>query len=217
MNQEMLEILIGKFIDSEITPAEQRLLDEELTNNPQARLLLRQFQQIHEQARQLVSQEILPAGDSPETIFSRALATQERAGSSPNIFHRRWANLAASVAAALLVGLLSYAAYREWAHQAELPPAKNDTDIMANNSATSVDIMSNNSATSDSSTAVAVADNEGNPKAESPRLLRQTNTYKFSHLPDVMVYSDPSGSQWLLEVVPENANQVQNVAYQGDI
>lgn len=206
MNQEMLETLIGKFIDSEITPAEQRLLDEELMNNPQGRLLLRQFQQMHEQARQLVSQEILPAGDSPETIFSRALATEERANSSPNIFRVKWGNLAASVAAALVVGLLGYAAYRGWVHQSELPPVKNNTDIMANNSAIS-----------DSSTAVAVADNEENPTAESPRRIWQTNPYKFSHLPDVIVYSDPSGSQWLLEVVPEKANQVQNVAYQGDI
>ena len=206
MNQEMLEILIGKFIDSEITPAEQRLLDEELTSNPQARLLLRQFQQMHEQTRQLVSQEMLQTGDSPETIFNRALAIEERTSSSPFFSSRRWANLAASVAAALLVGLLGYAAFRGWGHQSELPPVNNDTDLTANSSAIS-----------DSETDVAIADNQENPKTESPRLLRQTNPYKFSRLPDVMVFSDPSGSQWLLEVVPEKATQVQNAAYQGDI
>jgi len=206
MNQEMLETLIGKYIDSEITPAEQRLLDDELMDNPQGRLLLRQFQQMHEQTRQLVSQEILPAGDSPETIFSRARWAEERSSGSTKIFRGKWSNLAASVAAALLVGLLGYAAYRGQTHQSDISPAKNDTDMMAGNSGIS-----------DSGTTVAVAGVANNPAAESPRMLRQTNPYRFSHLPDVIVYSDPSGSQWLLEVVPEKATQVQNVAYQGDI
>ena len=40
MNEQMIELLIGKFIDSEITPAEQRLLDAELLRNPQTRRLL---------------------------------------------------------------------------------------------------------------------------------------------------------------------------------
>ncbi|MCK5114904.1 MAG: hypothetical protein KAR11_09105 [Phycisphaerae bacterium] len=206
MNQEMLETLIGKFIDSEITPAEQRLLDEELMDNPQGRLLLQQFQQMHDQTRQLVSQKILPAGDSPETTFSRALATEDRSGSSPNISHSRWGNLAASVAAALLVGLLGYATYLGRTHQSDISPTTNDTDTIA-------DI----SGISDSSTAVAIADAASNPASESPRQPWKSNPSGFSHLPDVMVYSDPSGSQWLLEVVPENAAQVQNVAYQDDI
>ena len=206
MNQEMLETLIGKFIDSEITPAEQRLLDEELMNNPQGRLLLQQFQQMHEQTRQLVSQGILPVGDSPETIFSRARWAEERASGSNKIFPGKWGNQAASVAAALLVVLLGYAAYLGRTHQSDISPATNHTDA-----------ITGNTEISDNKTAVAVAGTTDDPSTEPPRKLLQTYPSGFSYLPDVIVYSDPSGSQWLLEVVPEKASQVQNVAYQGDI
>ena len=206
MNQEMLETLIGKYIDSEITPAEQRLLDEEMMDNPQARLMLQQFQQMHEQSRQLLTQEILPASDSPETVFNQALATEQRAVRTPNIFRSRWSNLAASVAAALLVGLLGYAIYINRMPQPIQTSVNGDTKVAMDNSEVS-----------ENSTAVALADAENELPDATPRLLRDTNPSKFSHLPDVIVYTDTDGSQWMLEVVPENDARVQTLAYQGDI
>ncbi|MHC4575000.1 MAG: anti-sigma factor family protein [Planctomycetota bacterium] len=43
MKSETLEILIGKYLDGEITPAEQRVLETELKNNPHAGELLEQL------------------------------------------------------------------------------------------------------------------------------------------------------------------------------
>ena len=47
MNQELLEILIGKYLDGEITPSEQHILEDQLNADPQAEELLRQFQNLH--------------------------------------------------------------------------------------------------------------------------------------------------------------------------
>ena len=58
MNEEMIELLIGKFIDSEITPAEQRLLDAELLRNPRTRRLLEEFQMMGDQAKGILGQEL---------------------------------------------------------------------------------------------------------------------------------------------------------------
>jgi len=43
MTQEMLEILIGKYLDGEITPTEQSMLEAELDSDAQAKELLRQM------------------------------------------------------------------------------------------------------------------------------------------------------------------------------
>ena len=83
MNQEMLEILIGRYLDSEITPAEQRLLDAELQAGPEARQLLERWQQLHEQARQALNTQLTEQGASAEAIFSRALAQQKTASDEP--------------------------------------------------------------------------------------------------------------------------------------
>ena len=47
MTNEILEILIGKYLDGEITPSEQQMLEEALVSEPQARELLEQLQNLH--------------------------------------------------------------------------------------------------------------------------------------------------------------------------
>ena len=54
MKQEMLEILIGKYLDGEITPSEQQILQKELESNPQAKELLEQLQDLHERSCEAV-------------------------------------------------------------------------------------------------------------------------------------------------------------------
>ena len=73
MNAQMLEILIGKYIDSEITPAEQQLLDHELAANPNAKILLDDYQQLDRLSRQAVDRQIAQSGRSFDIIFSSAL------------------------------------------------------------------------------------------------------------------------------------------------
>ena len=72
MNQEMLEILIGKYLDSEITPSEQQILEAELDKDPQAEELLRQFQDLHERSCEVVASELLGQGKTAEEVFTRA-------------------------------------------------------------------------------------------------------------------------------------------------
>lgn len=70
----MTEILINKFLDSEITPAEQQMLDAELQENPDSQLLLQQLKQLQQQAQEALAIELLENGDTAEKIFKKALA-----------------------------------------------------------------------------------------------------------------------------------------------
>ena len=72
MNPEMTEILIGKHIDSEITPAEQRLLDIELKNNPEMRQMLSEMKKLHEQSQLAVNSKVVEKGKSAQAIFESA-------------------------------------------------------------------------------------------------------------------------------------------------
>ena len=51
MDNEKLEILMGKFFDGEIEPSEKRLLDAHLAKDPLNRRLFEEFQMLHIQAQ----------------------------------------------------------------------------------------------------------------------------------------------------------------------
>lgn len=104
MTQEMLEILIGKVLDSEITPSEQQLLDVELEHNPQARELLRQLQDLHEASSEVITSEIAQQGRAAEDVFEKAWQQQSK---SPLRHRMKLGRLrfAAGVAAGLMIGL----------------------------------------------------------------------------------------------------------------
>ena len=105
MDQQKLEILIGKYLDSEITPAEQRLLEVELRNNPQVKERLEQLQDLHERTREVLAGEFLEQGNTPDEIFERAwqqatkhpLRLRPKAGG--------YVQFAAGLAAGLVLGL----------------------------------------------------------------------------------------------------------------
>ncbi|MBN1818188.1 MAG: hypothetical protein JW828_12580 [Sedimentisphaerales bacterium] len=71
MSQEMLEILIGKFLDGEITPAEKRLLDERIACDESAGRLFEQWQFLHQQMQQTADAQ-MGLGRSAEEIFKQA-------------------------------------------------------------------------------------------------------------------------------------------------
>lgn len=102
---DRLEILIGKLLDSEISPAEQRILDRELEQNGQARELLEQLRVLHDCGREIVAQEVHQGGADPRDVFERAW--RQSRGST----WRRIARLdglprfAAGLAAGFLLGL----------------------------------------------------------------------------------------------------------------
>ncbi len=78
MTQEMLEIMMGKYLDAEITPSEQRLLEAELDKDPQAKELLGQLQEMHERCGEAVASELLGRGGTPDDIIERAWQRRSR-------------------------------------------------------------------------------------------------------------------------------------------
>ena len=77
MTDETLEILISKFLDSEITPGERRRLDAELAQNAEARRLFQAMERIHGQARTAVSL-VTSGGRQAAEVFEQALKSRNR-------------------------------------------------------------------------------------------------------------------------------------------
>jgi hypothetical protein len=104
MTEEMFEMLIGKYLDGEITPSEQRLLEAKLDSDPKASQLLEQFQNLHDRSCEVLGSELLEKGKSPQEIFQ--MAVQQ---SKPKRHHiiklGGWIRFASGVAAGLIFGL----------------------------------------------------------------------------------------------------------------
>ena len=105
MNQEMLEILIGKYLDSEITPSEQQILEAELDKDPQAEELLRQFQDLHERSCEVVASELLGQGKTAEEVFTRAWKQHTKNPFRKIVKYGGFIRFATGVAAGLLFGI----------------------------------------------------------------------------------------------------------------
>ncbi len=108
---DKLEILIGRLLDGELSPAEQRLLERELEHNGATRELLEQLRTLHECSREAVACEILGPGADPQEIFSRAWQQNKKSfwrqvikadGHLCRGFHSRFA---VGLAAGFLLGL----------------------------------------------------------------------------------------------------------------
>jgi anti-sigma factor RsiW len=106
MANEMLDILMGKHLDGEITPDEQRLLDQFLTADEAAREEFESFRRLHEQTRSVVGQA-LDGGQPMDEIFEAAWRKSSPARRVRNrVFGREWALAAAGLAAGLLLGFV---------------------------------------------------------------------------------------------------------------
>jgi len=106
MTEEMLEIMMGKFLDGEITPGEQRLLDAELDKNAQAKELLGQLQQMHERCGEAVASELLGRGGAPDEIFHRAWEQRSGRPFASTVNIRGHIRFAVGLAAGLAIGLV---------------------------------------------------------------------------------------------------------------
>jgi hypothetical protein len=105
MTQEMLEIMIGKYLDGEITPSEQHLLEAELDKNPQAKELLGQLQEMHERCGEAVASELLGRGGTPDEIFERAWRQRSSQPLRSMVKIRGHVRFAVGLAAGLAIGL----------------------------------------------------------------------------------------------------------------
>lgn len=102
---ERLELLIGRFLDGEMSPDERGRLEQELEVNGRARELLDQLRTLRECGREAIAAEIDAAGGARE-IFERAW--QQNAGASRRRLVQAagvW-RFAVGLAAGFLLGLL---------------------------------------------------------------------------------------------------------------
>lgn len=197
MNQEMLEILIGKYLDGEITPSEQRILEEKLNADPQAEELLKQFQKLHERCGEVVTSELLEQGKTPEEILNKAYQQQSvsplrHLASNPIqriVKIGGYMRFAAGVAAGLIIGLaLHFVLLSNQANQIE----RDVPYIMAQNT-----------------------NNNTNPDIQRASMSQTRNTPGVIRNVDWYNFTDDKGNQWLVEGYRENT--VRPAVYDGRI
>ncbi len=104
MTQKTLEILIGKYLDGQITPNEQHLLETALEEDSQAKELFEQLQDLHQRIRRAVASEILERGKAPDEIFEQAWR-QTKYSSHRIVKSGGYLHFAAGVAAGLIIGI----------------------------------------------------------------------------------------------------------------
>jgi len=105
MTQKTLEILIGKYLDGEITPGEQQLLETALEEDSQAKELFEQLQDLHRSSRQVVASEMLGRGKAPDEIFEQAWQQKTKLPSQRVIKAGGYLRFTVGLAAGLVIGI----------------------------------------------------------------------------------------------------------------
>ena len=189
MTQEMLEIMMGKHLDGEITPSEQRLLEAELDRNPQARELLGQLRQMHERCGEAVVSELLGRGRTPEEIFERAWQRRSQQPLRSSMKIRGRIRFAAGLAAGLLMGLALHFVLPIFSTPgSDLPPG----NILAQDPESPADVEQQ-----------IFERLSADPAGQ---MILNVDWYNFT---------DQHGNKWLVEGLRENT--VRPAAYYGDL
>ena len=189
MKQEVLEILIGKYLDGEITPSEQQILQKELQSNPQAKELLEQMQDLHERSCQAVTSEIIEAGKEADEIIEQAWQRQATNPVRRILKLNGRLRFASGLAAGLAIGLILHFVLPLASIQqsTDVP-----TNILAQNAGNQIDVEQ-----------LTFPQPLMDPAQNS---LRNVDWYSFT---------DNQGNQWLIEGLRENI--VKPAAYYGDL
>jgi anti-sigma factor RsiW len=189
MNQEALEILIGKYLDGEITPSEQRILEAELDRDSRAKELLADLQDLHERSSELVTSQILGQGRTAADIFEKAWQQQAR---HPFYAVFKWSGyvrFAAGVAAGLAMGLALHFVLSVASAPQNKPASPNEF----------VQDVPNQ-------TEIESPASHELPADFNDRPIRNVDWYNFT---------DKQGNQWLIEGFRENS--ARPAAYYGDL
>jgi len=189
---EMLEILIGKHLDGEITPSEQRMLQAELDNNFQARELLEQLEDLHQRSREVVASEIHEYGKAAGEIFERAWKQSAFGGKHRlrrMIKPRGYLRFAAGLAAGIAIGLALHFAL---VTRSTLVSNQVQPNMVAKN-----------------------LDNEANVQRPILQLFPSDLTGDVIRNVDWYSFTDENGDQWLIEGFRENI--VRPAAYDADL
>lgn len=102
-HDDQIERLVAKSLDGEVSPAEQRELNQHLHENTEARTLFDRMQTVHRACTEAISQEVHSQGKPPEVILRRARQLAAKAPEQPGPFERF---LRSQFAAGLAAGLL---------------------------------------------------------------------------------------------------------------
>lgn len=189
MTPEMLEILIGKYLDSEITPSEQRLLDAELERDPQVKELLKELQDLHECNTDVITSEIAGTGRAPEDVFERAWLQQSKRPFRFFTERTRTLRFAAGMAAGLVMGLVLHFMLPSIS-PTPLEPVP--TNLIVQNSTNQIEPE----------------------EADSPTLMTDQDRNIFRNV-DWYNFTDKEGNQWLIEGLRENI--VRPASYSEDL
>jgi hypothetical protein len=202
MNDQMLELLIGKYLDSEITPAEQRLLDDHLSKDPAARQLLQEYSQLHDNTRQVLQSQVLDQGASAGEIISDALAERGGRRYVLKISARRYLQVATGLAAGLLLGFLIYGVWISGSSTSRETSDINPGPALVNNN---LRVENSNK-------------QPVNNNPDSPRKIVELNPLpqnKLSQGVDYFNYMDSSGTQYIVEAYRDN--DLQAASYNGGL
>jgi hypothetical protein len=189
MAQETLEILIGKYLDGEITPSEQQILQTELDSDPHAKELLEQLQALNERSCEVIAAQIIGRGKEAEEIFEQAWQRQAANPLRRILKMDGRLRFAAGLAAGLVIGLLLHFVM-------PLASTPKSPEVPANMLAQSTD---NQPISEQFTYPQAPADSTGDS-------LHNVDWYSFT---------DKQGNQWLIEGLREDT--VMPAAYYGDL
>jgi len=189
MTQETLEILIGKYLDGEITPSEQQILQKRLDSDSHARELLEQFQALNERGCEVVAAHIIGRGKEAEEIFEQAWQRQ-----AANPLHRILKmdgrlRFAVGLAAGLVIGLFLHFIL-PFVSTPQSPPAP--ANMLAQNTDNQIDAE----------------------KFTLPEILMEPSENSLRNV-DWYSFTDKQGNQWLIEGLREN--NIRPAAYYGDL
>ncbi len=182
---DWLEILIGKLVDGEISPAERKILERELDANSQARELLEQLRSLRQNSCQAVAAEV-SGGASADQIFEQAWQ-QSTKSTYRRIFRIDGRmRFAVGLAAGLILGLsLHFAAIWGDSKAPMQGPGR----------------------------AMVAKDLAGVATAPAVVPVKQGGLRPVSGEVDWYVFTSPSGEQWLVEGVREGL--VKTADYRG--
>lgn len=190
ITEEIFEVLIGKYLDGEITPSEQRLLEAKLNTDPKASELLEQFQNLHEQSSEALAVELLEKGKSPQDIFETAFR-QSKHKRHHIIKLSGWIRFATGVAAGLIFGIALHFTLLQTSSGRNEQNLSRYTPPNAPEYATLKKI--------NDEILFGPPQSQGEP-------VRNVNSFRFT---------DKNGNQWKVEGVGENF--VRNAAYEQGI
>jgi anti-sigma factor RsiW len=193
---DKLEIWLGRLLDGELSPAEQRALEQELEQNNRARELFEQLRTLHECAREAVTHDVIGRGADPDEVFGRAWQQHKksfwRRGAKAD-GHLRWGlqtrffalggpRFAVGLAAGFLLGLVL--------HFALTGGSKPSTDVQ-----TRPTIARN----------LQVRTRPAPAPWPAEQVMRNVDWYSFT---------DDTGAQWLVQGIREGV--ARPAAYYGD-